>query len=116
MCVADQSMSGGMAAFQDRQLLYGLAVYRYTSGVDPAGLGILGASPVGARPDMICDPNANAPPGYSGIAGPGQPTWFNTSCFTAVPDGVVRPGNTGSGTIRGPGFANLDAPSSRSSC
>ncbi len=80
-----------------------------TSSVDPAGLGILGASPVSARPDMLCNPNVNAPKGYNGLTGPGQPTWFNTSCFAAVPDGVVRPGNTGRGTVRGPGFANLDA-------
>ena len=75
-----------------------------TSSVDPAGLGILGASPVSARPDMVCDPNVNAPKSYNGLTGPGQPTWFNTSCFAAVPDGVVRPGNTGRGTVRRTGL------------
>jgi len=72
-----------------------------TSNVDPAGLGILGSSAASSRPDMTCDPNANAPHdgGFNG-------KWFDTSCFTPVAQGTVRPGNAGRGTVRGPGYSN----------
>ncbi len=79
-----------------------------TSSVDPAGLGLLGSSSASSRPDMICDPNANAPHAYAGIPNAAN-TYFNTACFAPVPQGAVRPGNAGRGTIRGPGFANMDA-------
>lgn len=71
-----------------------------TSNVDPAGLGLLGNSAASSRPDMVCDPNANAPHTI------GQ--WWNTACFAPVPQGQVRPGNAGRGVIRGPGFWNFD--------
>ena len=50
---------------------------------------------------MTCDPNATAPHdgGFNG-------KWFDTSCFTPVAQGTVRPGNAGRGTVRGPGYAN----------
>jgi hypothetical protein len=80
-----------------------------TSNVDPAGLGFLGPSAAGPRPDMICDPNANAPHAYTGVLTlSSPPTWFNTSCFAQVPQGAIRPGNAGRGVLRNPGFANLD--------
>jgi hypothetical protein len=72
-----------------------------TSGVDSAGLGILGASSASPRPDMICNPNASAPHTVA--------QWFNASCFAPTPQGQVRPGNAGRGVIRGPGFGNWDA-------
>jgi len=82
-----------------------------TSSVDPAGLGILGASPVSSRPDEICNPNANAPHQYAGSAQSSAAglMWFNTACFAPVPEGAVRPGNVGRYTVRGPGYFNLDA-------
>ena len=89
------------------QLRSSLGLYRNspftvtTSSVDPAGLGLLGNSAASSRPDMICDPNRDAPHKLS--------TWFNTSCFAAVPQGTVRPGNAGRGVVRGPGFWNIDA-------
>ena len=70
------------------------------SGVDPGGLGFLGPSSAGARPDMTCDPNANAPHTLS--------KWFNTSCFANVPAGVIRPGNAGRGVVTLPGFQRWD--------
>ena len=79
-----------------------------TSSLDPAGLGLLGSSSASSRPDMICDPNANAPKAFAGIPNAAN-TYFNTACFVAVPQGAVRPGNAGRGTVRGPGFSNLDA-------
>jgi len=79
-----------------------------TSSVDPGGLGILGASGSSARPDLVCNPNANQPAQYNGHTGAGQPLWFNTACFQPVPQGVVRPGNTDRGTVRGPGYFNVN--------
>lgn len=72
-----------------------------TSGVDPAGLGLLGNSASASRPDMVCDPNQGAPHTLA--------QWFKTSCFQPVPQGAVRPGNAGRGVVRGPGFWNWDA-------
>ncbi len=71
-----------------------------TVGLDPGGLGFFGSSAAGARGDQVCDPNANAP--HTMLQ------WFNTSCFANVPTGVVRPGNAGRNTIRGPGYQNWD--------
>jgi len=71
-----------------------------TSSLDPAGLGLLGNSAASSRPDMVCDPNANAPHNTA--------QWFTTSCFAPTPQGAVRPGNAGRGVVRGPGFANWD--------
>jgi hypothetical protein len=71
------------------------------NGIDPGGLGILGASAAGTRPDQISDPNS----------GPGRHTllhWFNTAAFAPVPSGVVRPGNSRRGTVNGPGFQRWD--------
>jgi hypothetical protein len=79
-----------------------------TSSVDPAGLGLLGNSASSSRPDMLCDPNASAPKKAPGFIGAGQPTWFTTSCFAAVPAGAVRPGNAGRGVVRGPGYFDWD--------
>jgi hypothetical protein len=58
---------------------------------------------------MVCDPNANPPHHAPGFTGTGQPTWFNTACFQPVAQGQIRPGNAGRGTVRGPGYGNLDA-------
>lgn len=72
-----------------------------TSSVDPGGLGLLGPSASGPRPDQIADPNS----------GPDRHTlmhWFNTDAFAEVPAGVIRPGNAHRGTIEGPGFQRWD--------
>src|SRR5579883_599606 len=71
-----------------------------TVGLDPGGLGFFGASSAGARGDQVCDPNQNAPHTLQ--------QWFNTACFANVPTGVVRPGNAGRYTIRGPGYQTWD--------
>lgn len=80
-----------------------------TSNVDPAGAGLLGSSSSGSRPDMTCDPRANAPHGFAGSPAPGSQPWFNTACFQAVPQGAIRPGNAGRGVVRGPGYFDWDA-------
>ena len=72
-----------------------------TSNLDSAGLGFLGASSAGGRPDQVGDPNS----------GPGIHTrqrWFNTAAFAPVPLGVTRPGNARRGTVNGPGFQRWD--------
>lgn len=86
----------GIATFQS-----GLP-FTATSGLgnDPGGLGFLGASAAGPRPDQACNPNNDAPRQL------GQ--WFNTACFNEVPLGQIRPGNAGRGTIRGPGLQRWD--------
>jgi hypothetical protein len=81
----------------------GLPLTVTTSSVDPAGLGFLGSSSAGPRPDMVCDPNANAPHDR-GLNG----KWINTDCFQPVPQGQVRPGNAGRGVVRGPGYGRWD--------
>ena len=65
-------------------------------GTDPAGLGIVASSSAVPRPDAVCNPNANAPHTQS--------QWFNTNCFASVPTGQVRPGNSGTYVIQGPGL------------
>jgi hypothetical protein len=65
-----------------------------TSGVDPGGLGFLGSSAAGGRPDINGDPNAGAAHLI--------PAFFNTLVFTTVPQGTIRPGNSTRGTVTGP--------------
>lgn len=74
-----------------------------TSGLgrDWGGLGIIGSSASGVRPDMVADPNAGAPHTLA--------KWFNTAAFAAVPAGVVRPGNAPRRVVIGPGFSRWDA-------
>ncbi len=70
------------------------------AGTDPSGLGILGSSAASPRPNMVCDPNQNAPRTRF--------QWFNASCFSNVPTGVHLPGNAGRGVAEGPGFERVD--------
>jgi hypothetical protein len=74
-----------------------------TTGVDPAGLGLLtggSASTGSARPDMIANPNDGAPHTIA--------QWFNTNAFALVPTGTIRPGNSSRGSILGPGYGRWD--------
>jgi len=69
--------------------------------VDPTGSGcLLGASPVGCRPNQIGDPNSGAPHTIG--------SWFNAGAFavpttTQTTETTERPG-----AIRGPGFWRTD--------
>lgn len=77
--------------------------FTVTGGFDPAGIGFIGPSASGPRPNQIGDPNANAPHT--------QQQYFNTSAFqTVFPlTGVAAtPGSTGRGTVFGPGTTRLD--------
>ena len=84
----------------------GLGFSPATSSNDPAGLGLLGSSPSGARPDMICDPNSNAPHTFA--------QFFNTACFANPPAGVNRVGNSGRNVIFGPSTTRFDATLAKS--
>jgi hypothetical protein len=84
----------------------GLGFSPATSSNDPSGLGLLGSSPSGARPDVICDPNANAPHSFL--------QWYNTACFANPPAGVNRVGNAGRNTILGPSTTRFDATLAKS--
>jgi hypothetical protein len=84
----------------------GLAFSPATSSNDPAGLGFLGSSPSGARPDMVCDPNSNAPHTFE--------RFFNTACFANPPAGVNRVGNAGRNVIFGPSTTRFDATLAKS--
>lgn len=86
----------GIATFQS-----GLAT-RVTSGLgyDWGDTGIIGSSAASPRPDMVCNPNSNAPHTVQ--------AWFNTSCFAPVPAGVVRPGNAPATSVNGPGTSRFD--------
>jgi hypothetical protein len=90
----------------------GLALYRSglpftpaTSSFDAAGLGLVPALVAGARPNTLCDPNANAPHTLQ--------QYFNTACFTPNPTvtttGVPNViGNAGRGVINGPTTTRFD--------
>jgi len=85
----------------------GLPFTATTSNLDYAGLGLINANPA-ARPNLLCDPNSNAPHT--------QQQWFNTSCFQTNPpntgDGSTglpnTPGTAGRGVINGPGTTRFD--------
>ena len=83
----------------------GLGFSAATSSNDPAGIGFLGSSPSGPRPDMTCNPNAGAP--HTDLQ------WFNTACFANPPAGVNRVGNAGRNTINGPPTTRFDATLSK---
>lgn len=82
----------------------GLGFTPVTSSFDPAGLGFIPALIAGGRPNLLCDPNENAPHT--------QQQWFNTACFERNPTvnsniaNVI--GNGGRGIIDGPPTFRVD--------
>lgn len=69
------------------------------NGEDPAGIGFLGPSAAGPRPNVIGDPNTG-PRTYD--------QFFNIAAFQNVPIGSNLPGNSGRGVVDGPGVARWD--------
>ena len=68
---------------------------------DPAGTGcLLGASPVGCRPNLVGDPNAGAPHTFN--------SWFNASAFANPGATQTTVGTSRPGSVRGPGFWRTD--------
>lgn len=70
-----------------------------TTGVDPAGVGLL-VGPASGRPDQIANPNKNAPHTFK--------AWFNTAAYAYVPAGQHRGGSAKPASILGPGYENWD--------
>src|SRR5690349_10248933 len=75
-----------------------------TTNFDAAGLGNVPAIIAGNRPNVLCDPNENAPHTFE--------QWFNTACFQPNPTtgvGVANVvGNAGRGIIDGPPTKRVD--------
>ncbi|MDQ3805227.1 MAG: TonB-dependent receptor [Acidobacteriota bacterium] len=87
-------LSGILTAFS------GLPFTVTTSNYDPSGIGFLGSSASGGRPDVTCDPNAG-----------GDRTaeeWFDTACFSNSPASQIRGGTAGRGIINGPPTYRVD--------
>jgi hypothetical protein len=95
----------------------GLPLTVTTSGFDPAGQGYnILTSTVSGRPDLIANP-LTIPKGTSFQSGVGVP-WLDTSVFAPVCPtsgqtatqfcAVSRPGTSGRGVARGPGFWKVD--------
>jgi hypothetical protein len=94
----------GIATFQS-----GLPFSPSTSNWDPAGLGLIAPPQTTARPNVLCDPNANAP--HTFLA------WYNTACFQlnpgttgAIPNSGIPavPGNASRGSVNGPPTKRFD--------
>jgi len=68
---------------------------------DPTGSGcLLGASPVGCRPNLVGDPNFSAPHTIA--------SWFNAAALTAPSPTQTTETTERPGAIRGPGFWRTD--------
>jgi hypothetical protein len=84
----------------------GLPLNVTTSGLDPAGVGVVLTSSVsGGRPDRIDDPNhttTNSGPIHNRLH------WFNINAFTAVPSNQIRGGNAQRNVVQGPGWWRVD--------
>ena len=82
----------------------GLPFSPATSSFDAAGLGNIPALVAGDRPNVLCDPNANAPHTIQ--------QYFNTACFQRNPGtnaGLSNTvGNGGRGIIQGPSTKRVD--------
>jgi outer membrane receptor protein involved in Fe transport len=86
---------GGWEAAGIANYYSGLPYTATTSGTDPAGLGIIGASAASLRPDLTCNPNTGPQTRYQ---------WFNTACLPSPSVSAHLPGNEGRGVIHGPGY------------
>jgi hypothetical protein len=83
----------------------GLPLNVTTTGVDPAGVGVVfGSSVSGGRPDRVGEPNANNP----NYAIHTRQHWFNVNAFSAVPAGQYRGGNAQRNQVEGPGWWRAD--------
>jgi hypothetical protein len=83
----------------------GLPFSIVTSSFDASGLGNITALVAGNRPNVICDPNANAPHTLE--------QWFNTACFQPNPATTATnlsntPGNAQRGIVNGPPTYRVD--------
>lgn len=96
---------GGWQASGIVSLMTGLPFTATTSSYDPAGLGFISAAIAGGRPNVLCDPNKNAPHTAQ--------EYFNTACFERNPatgaTGLSNTvGNATRGIIYGPPTKRVD--------
>jgi hypothetical protein len=93
---------GGWQASGIISIYTGIPFSVTTSNFDPAGLGLINANPA-ARPNLLCDPNENAPH---------QLQWVTGACFQANPalNAIVSntPGTTPRGIVDGPSTQRVD--------
>ena len=88
----------GIVTFQS-----GLPFTPLGANFDPTGLGNIPALVAGNRPNILCDPNANAPHRFE--------QFFNTSCLQLNPTGGTAAnilGTGGRGQIDGPSTKRFD--------
>lgn len=82
----------------------GLPFSVVTSTFDASGLGNIPVLQAGNRPNLLCDPNANAPHTAQ--------QYYNTGCFQLNPTtntGIVNvPGTAGRGLVQGPSTKRVD--------
>ena len=77
--------------------------FTVTTNYDAAGLGNIPALIAGNRPNLVCNPNENAPHTFE--------QWFNTACVQANPTAAPVSntlGNAGRGVIDGPPTERVD--------
>lgn len=96
---------GGWQASGIINLQSGLPFTATTSNYDAAGLGNNPAAIAGNRPNLLCDPNANAPHTLQ--------QYFNTACFQQNPAATAtglsnNVGTAGRGIIEGPPTYRVD--------
>ncbi|MEG9433600.1 TonB-dependent receptor [Terriglobus sp. ADX1] len=84
----------------------GLPLNVTTSGLDPAGVGVIvSSSAASGRPDQVANPNV-----ASATSGPihTRQHWFNINAYQAVPLGQYRGGNSQRNGVNGPGWWRVD--------
>ena len=95
---------GGWQASGIVTLNSGLPFTITTSSFDAAGLGNNPAAIAGNRPNLLCDPNSNAPHT--------RQQWFNIACFQTNPTAGTLvanvPGTAGRGVVQGPDTKRFD--------
>jgi hypothetical protein len=83
----------------------GLPLNVTTTGLDPAGVGVVfGSSVSSGRPDRVGDPNQ----GSANNPIHNRQHWFNINAFSAVPAGQIRGGNAQRNVVQGPGWWRVD--------
>jgi hypothetical protein len=84
----------------------GLPLNVTTSGLDPAGVGvIISSSAASGRADQVSNPNV-----ATAASGPihNRQHWFNINAYQAVPAGQYRGGNAQRNGVNGPGWWRVD--------
>lgn len=89
----------------------GLPLNPTTTGLDPAGVGVvLSTSVSGGRPDRVGNPNTAATTGALALPNGihNRQRWYNPNAFVPVPYGQLRGGNAQRNSINGPGWWRAD--------